>query len=78
MYDQKWKMSKQIDARKVVTTSKKGGKVKKGYGWIYKKNVNYYCKLQSLPLGGTRVSDGANISIPDNPAIVGKQQQHIV
>ena len=68
----------QIAARKVVTTSKKWGKVKQGYGWIYRKNVNYCCKLQSVPLGGTGVSDGANLCIPDNPAIVGIQQQHIV
>ena len=36
-------LNHKIEARKVITTSKRWGKMKKGYGWIYSRRVTYSC-----------------------------------
>ena len=61
-----------IEARKIVTKSRKWGKVKTGYGWIYSKHVRYSCRQQIIARIDTRNFPSGNFIIPDNLAIVGR------
>ena len=55
-----------------MTKSRKWGKVKTGYGWIYSKHVRYSCRQQIKARVDTRNSPSSNLIIPDNPAVVGR------
>ena len=61
-----------ILARKTVTSTKKWGKKKDGFGWLYRTSVNYKCMMQTEARVVKEIYTGDVDQISDRPAIVGK------
>ena len=65
-----------LEARKKVITSKKWGKKKEGFGWIYKRSTEYTCRMENLAPEVHEISDDVVLINSDShhkPEVVGIQ-----
>ena len=65
-----------LEARKKVITSKKWGKKKEGFGWIYRRSTEYTCRMENLAPEVHEISDDVVLKNSDShhkPEVVGIQ-----
>ena len=55
-----------LEVRKKVITTKKWGKKKDGFGWLYRRSVEYTCRMENLPPEVHEISDDVVLKNSDS------------